>query len=57
MICLSQAVVTEFLICYAEELFAQEQGEESGPESLEQVIGRVMVELICKQTTIRLIIT
>ncbi|XP_050557742.1 GTPase-activating protein CdGAPr isoform X2 [Spodoptera frugiperda] len=31
-----QAVVTEFLICYAEELFAQEQGEESGPESLEQ---------------------
>ncbi|KAF9812509.1 hypothetical protein SFRURICE_018997 [Spodoptera frugiperda] len=32
------AVVTEFLICYAEELFAQEQGEESGPESLEQVL-------------------
>ncbi|XP_022823995.1 GTPase-activating protein CdGAPr [Spodoptera litura] len=31
-----QAVVTEFLICYAEELFAQEQGEDSGPESLEQ---------------------
>ncbi|XP_037300217.1 GTPase-activating protein CdGAPr isoform X3 [Manduca sexta] len=31
-----QAVVTEFLICYAEELFAQEQGADSGPESLEQ---------------------
>ncbi|KAL4712182.1 hypothetical protein ACJJTC_011043, partial [Scirpophaga incertulas] len=34
-----QAVVTEFLICYAEELFAQEQGAdscESGPSSLEQ---------------------
>ncbi|XP_052739127.1 GTPase-activating protein CdGAPr isoform X1 [Bicyclus anynana] len=31
-----QAVVTEFLICYAEELFAQEQGADSGPQSLEQ---------------------
>ncbi|CAH0712810.1 unnamed protein product, partial [Brenthis ino] len=31
-----QAVVTEFLICYAEELFAQEQGADSGPSSLEQ---------------------
>ncbi|XP_072948513.1 GTPase-activating protein CdGAPr [Epargyreus clarus] len=31
-----QAVVTEFLICYAEELFAQEQGADSGPDSLEQ---------------------
>ncbi|XP_049883641.1 GTPase-activating protein CdGAPr isoform X2 [Pectinophora gossypiella] len=31
-----QAVVTEFLICFAEELFAQEQGADSGPDSLEQ---------------------
>ncbi|XP_073965247.1 GTPase-activating protein CdGAPr [Choristoneura fumiferana] len=31
-----QAVVTEFLICYAEELFAEEQDWESGPESLDQ---------------------
>ncbi|XP_053621849.1 GTPase-activating protein CdGAPr [Plodia interpunctella] len=33
-----QAVVTEFLICYAEELFAEEQGAESGdsgPSSLD----------------------
>ncbi|KAJ0183006.1 hypothetical protein K1T71_000982 [Dendrolimus kikuchii] len=27
-----QAVVTEFLICYAEELFAEEQGSDSGPD-------------------------
>ncbi|XP_026735080.1 GTPase-activating protein CdGAPr isoform X3 [Trichoplusia ni] len=40
-----QAVVTEFLICYAEELFAQEQGEESGPESLEQERCESQVEL------------
>ncbi|XP_026322663.1 GTPase-activating protein CdGAPr [Hyposmocoma kahamanoa] len=31
-----QAVVTEFLICFAEDLFAQEQGADSGPDSLEQ---------------------
>ncbi|XP_063632696.1 GTPase-activating protein CdGAPr-like [Cydia splendana] len=29
-----QAVVTEFLICYAEDLFAEEQDWDSGPESL-----------------------
>ncbi|KAJ8706395.1 hypothetical protein PYW08_011021 [Mythimna loreyi] len=40
-----QAVVTEFLICYAEELFAQEQGEDSGPESLEQERCESQVEL------------
>ncbi|XP_063392308.1 GTPase-activating protein CdGAPr-like [Cydia fagiglandana] len=31
------AVVTEFLICYAEELFAEEQDWDSGPESLNSV--------------------
>lgn len=35
---LVQAVVTEFLICYAEDLFAQDQGADSGPDSLEQVL-------------------
>ncbi|XP_075988942.1 GTPase-activating protein CdGAPr [Anticarsia gemmatalis] len=40
-----QAVVTEFLICYAEELFAEEQGADSGPESLEQERCESQVEL------------
>ncbi|CAH2056065.1 unnamed protein product, partial [Iphiclides podalirius] len=40
-----QAVVTEFLICYAEELFAQEQGADSGPDSLEQDHFDCQVEL------------
>ncbi|XP_050664647.1 GTPase-activating protein CdGAPr isoform X3 [Leptidea sinapis] len=40
-----QAVVTEFLICYAEDLFAQEQGAESGPESLDHDRSDVEVEL------------
>ncbi|XP_068622140.1 GTPase-activating protein CdGAPr [Battus philenor] len=40
-----QAVVTEFLICYAEELFAQEQGADSGPDSLEQDRCESLVEL------------
>lgn len=40
-----QAVVTEFLICYAEELFAEEQGCDSGPESLEQDIFESHIEL------------
>ncbi|XP_047542608.1 GTPase-activating protein CdGAPr isoform X2 [Vanessa atalanta] len=42
-----QAVVTEFLICYAEELFAQEQGADSGPSSLEQDCYDSHVELRC----------
>ncbi|KAM3955416.1 LOW QUALITY PROTEIN: GTPase-activating protein CdGAPr [Aphomia sociella] len=43
-----QAVVTEFLICYAEDLFAQEQGADSGdsgPDSLEQDRCDSLVEL------------
>ncbi|XP_045487251.1 GTPase-activating protein CdGAPr isoform X3 [Pieris rapae] len=40
-----QAVVTEFLICYAEDLFAQEQGADSGPQSLEQDRIECQVEL------------
>ncbi|XP_013176425.1 PREDICTED: GTPase-activating protein CdGAPr isoform X3 [Papilio xuthus] len=40
-----QAVVTEFLICYAEDLFAQDQGSDSGPDSLEQDRCESQVEL------------
>ncbi|KPJ17437.1 GTPase-activating protein CdGAPr [Papilio machaon] len=40
-----QAVVTEFLICYAEDLFAQDQGSDSGPDSLEQCyVPQVLAE-------------
>ncbi|XP_050358380.1 GTPase-activating protein CdGAPr isoform X3 [Nymphalis io] len=46
-----QAVVTEFLICYAEELFAQEQGADSGPGSLEQDCYDSHVELRCLNET------
>ncbi|KPJ20569.1 hypothetical protein RR46_00303 [Papilio xuthus] len=41
----AQAVVTEFLICYAEDLFAQDQGSDSGPDSLEQDRCESQVEL------------
>ncbi|XP_032525830.2 GTPase-activating protein CdGAPr isoform X2 [Danaus plexippus] len=40
-----QAVVTEFLICYAEELFSKEQGADSGPPSISQESQESQIEL------------
>ncbi|CAG9577010.1 unnamed protein product [Danaus chrysippus] len=40
-----QAVVTEFLICYAEELFCKEQGADSGPPSISQESQESQIEL------------
>ncbi|XP_045458016.1 GTPase-activating protein CdGAPr [Melitaea cinxia] len=48
-----QAVVTEFLICYAEELFSQEQGADSGPSSIEQDCYDSHIELRGLETSKR----